>query len=268
MDKYTYRVSIIMGIYNCADTLRESVDSILSQTYNDWELIMCDDASNDNGKTLYIAQDYADKYENIKVIRNNKNLGLAATLNHCLEHANGEFIGRMDGDDISLPTRFQKEVEFLDKHPEYAFVSSGMICFDENGEWGRILTKEKPQKKDFIKSSPFCHAPVLMRKSILSEIGNYTVRPSLRRGQDYYLWHKFYASGYKGYNLSEPLYKMRDDKNATNRRTLRVRLNAVKTRWEVLSNLKLPFVYRIYAFRPIIVALTPRFIYNYIHKRK
>ena len=96
------KISIIMGAYNCEDTLSEAIDSIIQQTYKDWELIICDDGSKDN--TLSIAKEYEKQYENIHVYKNEKNLGLNKTLNKCLSYAKGEYIARMDGDDISLPT--------------------------------------------------------------------------------------------------------------------------------------------------------------------
>ncbi|MFQ9065328.1 MAG: glycosyltransferase family 2 protein [Eubacterium sp.] len=105
-------VSVIMGIYNCADTLAESLDSLLVQTYQNFEIIMCNDGSTDN--TFEIAKQYNDKYsDRIVLIENAKNMGLNYTLNHCLEYCKGEYIARMDGDDISLPLRFEKEVSFF-----------------------------------------------------------------------------------------------------------------------------------------------------------
>ena len=129
-----YRISVIMGIYNCAPTLAESLNSLLAQTYQGFKVIMCDDGSKDN--TLDIAKEFADKYPGkFILIRNDKNMKLAATLNHCLEYADTEYVARMDGDDISLPTRFEKEINFLDNHPEYALVSCPMIHFDEEGDF-------------------------------------------------------------------------------------------------------------------------------------
>ena len=105
------KISILMGIYNCAKTLPEAVDSILAQTYPNWELILCDDGSSDD--TYAVAEGYRQQYpENIILLKNGRNMGLNHTLNHCLQHATGEYIARMDGDDISLPERFEKELNF------------------------------------------------------------------------------------------------------------------------------------------------------------
>lgn len=124
------KVSIIMGIYNCAATLPEAIDSILAQTFSDWQLVLCDDGSKDS--TYTVAESYQEKFPNkIVLLQNERNMGLNHTLNRCLQIANGEYVARMDGDDISLPTRLEKEARFLDAHPEYAIVSTPMFFFDE-----------------------------------------------------------------------------------------------------------------------------------------
>lgn len=268
------KISVAMAIYNCAPTLREAIDSIIAQTFTDWELILCNDCSIDN--SLEIAREYEKKYDNILVIENKKNLGLPASLNHCIEYAQGEYIARMDGDDISLPERFEMEIAFLVSHPEYVIVSCAMINFDENGDWGIQRKPEFPQKKDFVYDSPFCHAPCIMRKDALADVGNYTVREDLRRGQDYFLWHKFYCKGYKGYNIQTPYYKMRDDQEAAARRgskatllqRLKGRVERAKVQWEILSNLEIPFFKRYIVLRSICLALLPNSLYLFLHKKK
>lgn len=211
-----------MGVYNCASTLMEALDSLYAQTYQNFKIILCDDASTDN--TFQVAKDYAKKKSNIILIRNEQNLKLAATLNHCLEYVDTEYVARMDGDDISLPTRFEKELNFLETHSEYALVSCPMKHFDENGIWKVGKAKEKPTKNDFSYGVPFCHAPVLIRTKILKAVGGYTDAPWCERVEDYYLWFKIYNKGFIGYNLPEPLYMMRDDKNAIGRRKIKDRI--------------------------------------------
>ena len=99
-----------MGIYNCAATLAEALDSLYAQTYHNFKIILCDDGSSDD--TYAVAKQYADAHDNIVLVRNEKNMGLNYTLNHCLEYADTEYCARMDGDDISLPTRFEKKSSF------------------------------------------------------------------------------------------------------------------------------------------------------------
>ena len=123
------KISVLMGIYNCEATLPAAIDCILAQTVENWELILCDDGSADN--TFSVAQGYVDKYpEKIILLKNEKNMGLNHTLNRCLETARGEYIARMDGDDLCSPDRFKKELAALEAHPEMALVSTAMTYFD------------------------------------------------------------------------------------------------------------------------------------------
>lgn len=266
MNKSQCRISVIMGIYNCASTLSEALDSLYSQTYQDFQIIMCDDGSTDN--TYQIAQDYAEKHSNIILIKNEHNCGLNYTLNHCLEYVDTEYVARMDGDDISLPTRFEKEIAFLDSHPEYAIVSCPMIHFDENGDFktGKVRD-EYPNIYSFVQSTPFCHAPSMARTSAYKHVGGYSVDERLLRVEDYHLWFKMYAAGYKGHNLSEHLYKMRDDRCALNRRTFKSRINEAYVKYVGYKMLNLPLYYYIFVCKPILVGLLPKFIYKYLHNR-
>ncbi len=260
------KISIIMGIYNCEKYLKTSIESILSQTYDNWELIMCDDASID--KTYQLAKEYRDKYpDKIFLLKNDKNMGLNYTLNKCLKQASGYFIARQDGDDISLPDRFEKEIYFMKENPQYALVSSNMILFDENGEWGKTHNKEIPNKLDFIKGSPFCHAPCMVKKSVIEQVEGYTVDKKLLRVEDYHLWFKIYSKGYIGYNIQEQLYKARDDKNAYKRRNYKNRINEARVKYIGFKMLDIPLKYYIYIFRPLIVGLLPMKIYDILHKK-
>lgn len=235
------RISVIMGVYNCAETIVEALDSIYAQTYKNFSLIVCDDASQDN--TYEIVREYAQHHDNIVLLKNETNLKLAATLNHCLKYADTEYIARMDGDDISLPSRFEKEIHFLDTHPEYSFVSCPMIYFDEGGVWKTGTAIENPTSENFTNGPPFCHAPSMMRFTELKEVGFYTSEPRVERVEDYYLWYKFYKKNKRGYNLQEPLYKMRNDKNAFRRRRFKNRLAGFFINLEVCKGLGIPFPY-------------------------
>ncbi len=254
-----------MGIYNCASTLQEALDSLYAQTFQDFEIIMCDDGSVDD--TYQVALCNQQKYPNIVLLKNEKNLGLNQTLNNCLAVARGEYIARMDGDDRSLPTRFEQEVKFLDEHPEYAIVSGPMNYFDENGIFRRGKGRGEVKPKDFVKGSPFCHAPCMVRREAYETVGGYSVDKKLLRVEDYHLWFKMYAAGYKGYNLKEPIYEMRDDRDAYKRRTWQARVNQARLCLRGYRMIGLPFYYKIYVLRPILVGLLPKFVYSFLHKR-
>lgn len=261
------KVSILMGIYNCADTLPEAIDSILSQTYPDWELIVCDDGSWDH--TYAVAEGYRQRYPHkIILLKNDRNLGLNHTLNRCLDHASGEYIARMDGDDVSLPTRLEAEVQFLDENPDCAIVSTPMIYFDERGEWGIGTAKADPTKRDFIFGTPFCHAPCMVRAEAYQAVRGYSTDPRTLRAEDYDLWFRLYAQGLKGHNLSQPYYKMRDGENAYRRRKLRYCFNEAYVRFRGYRMLHLPLWSYCYVLRPIVVGLLPRRLYFFLHHRR
>lgn len=256
------RISVIMGIYNCAPTLSEAIDSLLCQTYQQFKVILCDDGSTDD--TYAIAKQYADQYPNIVLLKNKINIKLSATLNRCLEYADTEYVARMDGDDLSLPTRFEKQIKFLDQNPDIGFASSAMIYFDEHGDFMAGTPIEYPQSVDFVRGSPFCHAPCMVRKKLYDAVSGYST--TFQRGQDYYLWFKMYALGIKGYNFKEPLYKMRDDRSASARRQFKYRIDEMNIRHIGYKMLGLPLYYQIFALRPILVGLLPNWLYKILHR--
>lgn len=268
----TPRVSIIMGIYNCEKTLDEAIESLLSQTYQGWKLIMCDDGSKDN--TYAVAEKYRRKYpEKIILLKNKQNMGLNYTLNHCIECADTEYIARMDGDDISESTRLEKEIVFLDSHPEFALVSCAMGMFDELGMWGQTSVIERPVKVDFCKHIPFfCHAATMIRSEAIKSVGCYTVDPKFLRVEDCNLWFKIYAAGYVGANLNEVLYFMRDDRNATYRRNFRARMNGCYVLFDGFKMLNMPITCYRYVLKNVVVecvkCILPSFMYDIIHKAK
>ena len=154
-------VSIIMGVYNCENSIEAAIESILQQTYDNWELIMCDDGSTDS--TYSIAIRYMEQYpDKIVVLKNEKNLRLAATLNRCLGAAKGEYIARMDADDVSLPQRFETQVIFLENHHEYDVVGCSAKIFDGKNINGVRVCKANPNKNDVLFGPPFIHPTIMI----------------------------------------------------------------------------------------------------------
>ncbi len=261
------KVSIIMSVYNCSKTIRECIGSILSQTYTDWEFIICDDASTDN--TLEIATEYSENYRGkFVILHNEQNRRLAYSLNRCLEVARGEYIARMDGDDISLPNRLEEQVKFLDAHKEFAVVGTAMTPFDGTNEYSPRMLPEYPTPKLMLHSTPFAHATILMRKSAYEAVKGYTVSKRTARAQDYDMWFRFFACGLKGYNIQQSYYMVREDSAAYKRRTLKVRLYNVITMLKGFHLLRFPLYTYIYAFKPIVSWLTPNFIIKSIHHNR
>ena len=266
------KVSVIMGIYNCERTLHEAIDSIIAQTYTEWELIMCDDCSTDN--TFEIAKEYQKQHpDKIIVIRNNKNMRLAYTLNHCLEYATGRYVARMDGDDISLPERFEKQVLYLQTHPDIQLVGTAMQQFNENDGNIRIIYKpEHTDKWTLHKQIPFHHATIMTYKYVYDALGGYTVAERTNRGQDYDLWFRFFAADFTGDNIQEALYLVREDLNAIKRRTLKGRMLAFQTTKIGYKMLGYPRTWLIKEFfTSLFKGLTPhriQYLYRHLQQRK
>lgn len=138
-------ISVLMGIYNCADTLEEAVECIINQTYTNWELILCDDCSTDN--TSEVAAILAERDKRIVLLKNKTNMTLAPTLNKCLDVAQGKYVARMDGDDICSKDRFENEMLFLENHPEYALVSCQMNLLIKKEYIELLLTWKNLRRK-------------------------------------------------------------------------------------------------------------------------
>ena len=258
------RISVLMGIYNCASTLVEALDSLYAQTYQGFKVILCDDGSTDD--TYAVAKDYAAQHDNIVLLRNEQNRGLNYTLNHCLKYADTEYCARMDGDDVSLPDRFEKEISFLDQNKDYAVVSTPMIYFDEKGDCRSGRGRGKVTAMDFVYGTPICHAPCMARTRVIKEVGGYSVSKKLLRVEDYHLWFKVFAAGYSLYMLDECLYKMRDDRNALARRNWLTRRNEAYVKHIGYKMIGLPWWYQLFAIVPIMKYMAPMWVYRIFHR--
>ena len=141
-----------------------------------------------------------------------------------------------------------------------------MSMFDENGEWGIQRIPEHPTKEQVVTGTPIHHAPVMMRMECLREVGGYTEDVRKLRVEDVDLWIKLYAKGYRCYNIQEPLYTMRNDKNALNRRKFKYRINSTRTRLEGCKALHLGIGSYLRSFKPMIIGMIPAGIRRKIKK--
>ena len=158
-------VSVVMGTYEPdLSELSAAVRSIRMQTLSSWELLICDDGSTE--ETYRNIKKLAACDPRIRVSRNSKNRGLAYALNRSILHAGGEFIARMDADDISRPERFMKQVKFLRENPEYMWVSSGADLFEGKRVWGSAYRPEMPDARSFLHSSPYIHPAVMFCREV------------------------------------------------------------------------------------------------------
>ncbi len=197
-------VSILMPVFKTAPYLREAMDSMLSQTFKDFELIVLNDCSPDN------AEEILDIYNDPRIVRykGEKNAGLSNVLNVGIGMARGKYIARMDSDDISLPNRLQIQVDYLETHPEVDLVSVGMRLFGaKEGTWIRELNPEKV-KIEAMFHSPVLHASSVWRKDAFERQG-LRFRQEMVPAEDYDLWTRAMLKGLKLVNLPEVLYEYR-----------------------------------------------------------
>lgn len=251
------KISILMGVYNCKNIeyLRLSIDSLLKQSYVDWELIMCDDGSSDS--TRNTLKEFEKIDSRIKVIGYKENRGLSYALNECSKIATGKYYARQDDDDISCPTRLEKLYNFMEEHPEYAVVGSTAQVFHGDEMLGEYVVPEKPEKTDFFWKSPFAHPTVMMRAEAFNAVGGYRCEKETRRCEDLDLFMRMYSNGYLGYNIQEQLIYYRIDKNSQYRKMI-YRIEEASVRFKGYCKLKLMPKGIIYAAKPILVGLIPK----------
>ncbi len=247
-----------MGVYNQYNEieLMQAVHSILAQTYTEFEFIIYDDGS-DRDAAVYLAK-LSGLDRRIRVIRNEENRGLAFSLNRCIGEARGKYLARMDADDISLPDRLLKEVQFLEEHPEYAWVGSNAKIFEHENIWGTLVMAEEPNQYNFLPFSPFIHPSVMFRRELFETGSAYNVSHETLRCEDYELFLRLYQKGLRGYNLQEVLFLYRQDVSSYKKRTLHTRLNEAKVRSRYFPEMDLPKGKQIiYIMRPVVTGLFP-----------
>ncbi len=222
-----------MPVYNCELYIQEAVESILAQTYTDFELLLIDDASKD--KTVEIIKSFNDN--RINLIQKPKNLGYTDSLNYGFSVAEGEYIARMDGDDFSLPTRFEKQVAYLDKHPDV------VLCGANYSIIGTDIVNKLPENNDeiqiqFIRNNSIAHPVVMLRNSVLKANGivyDVTKEPA----EDFDLWVRLLNYG-KLHNIQEVLLNYRvHQKQVSNLQSKKQRNISIDTKLNVFKNLSI-----------------------------
>lgn len=204
------KISLIMASYNDEpEYLSVAIESIIKQTFQDWELIIVDDS--DAISTKECIDEYAEKDRRIQVIRNkNKKYGFVPALNIGLELAQGEYVGRMDGDDVSYPQRLDKEVKYLEEHDDVDVIGTQTAIIDEKGtRTSKIEFPACGRKFRLFQMfrCPMQHGTILMRRSLIDKGVRYD--ESFKRSEDLELWLRLQKQGYRLYNIQEILYDFR-----------------------------------------------------------
>ncbi len=212
-------VSIVMATFNdSVDYLKMAIDSIIKQTYKKWELIIVDDSINED--TIKCLQKYCESDSRIKFIHNEKRLGFVASLNKGIRLSRGKYIGRMDGDDYSYPTRIEKEYVFLEANSEYSVVGSIINIIDENNNiTSQIKFAEKGLRFRLFGMfrCPIQHGDILMRRNAINIENCYDEK--FKKAEDLELWLRLMKQGRKLYNLRETLFSFRIESNYAEKRS-------------------------------------------------
>lgn len=204
-------VTVLMSVFNSEEYLKAAIDSILSQTFKDFEFIILDDGSTDG--SIKIIQDYASIDQRIVLIQNDTNLGLAASLNKGILAAKGRYIARQDADDLSAPTRLAKQIEFATKNPELDVIGANCYVIDiagdivfENSSFSSLNKNELSQIL-LRRQAIFAHGTAFIKKEKLIEVGLYDDR--FYFVQDAELWLRMLKNGAKFNTLNDTLYSYR-----------------------------------------------------------
>lgn len=203
-------ISVVMGCYNNEDTIAESIKSILNQTFSDFEFIIIDDCSKDN--TVKIINSFNDS--RIVLITNDVNMGLGYSLNLGLNLSRGKYVARMDADDISSYSRFQKQINYLEHHPDVICLGSGAKKIGDISWFSRIFSPNitpvcscEEIKAWLLMGTPILHPSVMMNNQLLKKYDlNYN--PKFRRAQDYEFWTRMIWKG-NLINIQEKLVSYR-----------------------------------------------------------
>ena len=259
----TTPVSVIMTAYNSEKTIGEAIDSIIKQTFTDFEFIIVDDGSND--RTPDIIRSYSDKRIHYTP---QTHLGRIKSLNHAVKLSKGQYIANMDSDDIALPKRLEKQVAHLESHPEIGLLGSCGIEMNEVTGVEREIHLPLNDSDIHVSMAHFCpfiHTSVMLRKSVLDEVGIYNER--LTGSEDPELWVRI-AQKYEVANLPDFMVKKRihtDQFFGDTKESDRF-INEARICWQASRKLSLPIHIQLNAFLFYLYASTPLIFRNVIKK--
>jgi glycosyltransferase involved in cell wall biosynthesis len=227
------KVTVLLPVYNGEKYLKKAIESILDQTFKDFELLIIDDGSTDN--TTNIISSYADN--RIRVIKNEWNLGLIASLNKGIDSAQGEYIARMDADDISMLDRLEKQVAFMEKNPEIGVLGSRTLTLSDGRETqGEYYLTPEDMKAVLLFRTPFAHPTVMIRRSV---IASQKFDESYKHAEDYDFWERISVFT-KFSNLGERLLVLRKHDESVSNTFSEIQIkNSKLTRKRSLLNLNI-----------------------------
>lgn len=234
----TPAVSVVMACYNSQRFLVLALESILKQNFFDFEFLIVNDASID--QSPQILRQYATKDQRLKIITNSENLGLTKSLNKALALAKGKYIARMDDDDISLPSRFQKQFQFMEQNKDVALCGTMGFIINEKGErvgQKNLAVSPRAIKKKLLFNNQLLHSSWFLRRAILDEVGFYD--ESFKKAQDYEFILRL-AQNHKIENLPEHLIEWRRRPGSLSFADKKQQKYALKARWLAIAKYGYP----------------------------
>ena len=260
------RVSVVMSVFNGERFLLEAVDSILGQTYGDLELIVIDDGSTDGSSAILEQRGLEDP--RLRIFHQ-ANVGLTRSLNRGVGLATGEYIARMDADDIADPTRIERQVAFMDAHPDVGLLGTGYREIDAEGRVLGVkafpMVDDRTLRATLIRYNPFFHASVMLRREVFAAVGLYD--PALALVEDYEMWFRV-ARRFRLANLMEPLGMRRyDGVNLSIRRDSKQLAWGIRVRWAAIRLGQYPPTSVLHLARPLAAWLAPMRLRNWVRRR-
>lgn len=245
-------LSIITTAYNAEDFIRESIESVLAQTFKDYEHIIVNDGCTDN--TFNIVKEYSN-LKHIKILENQYNEGVPYSRNFALSKAEGKYIAIHDADDISLPERMEEEVDFLRSNPELTFIGSHAIKISCNG--AVIGNMSYPPEDTFggfssiikYKLNPIIDPSCMFVKDDIINNGGYSFNENYKTAQDFELWCRLLVRGFKMSNIQKPLIKYRINPNGVTQTKRQEQVEATDLIWSQFRRKNFPefnFKFNIY----------------------
>lgn len=236
------RVTVFVPVFNAEKFLAETIESVLNQTFTDFELLAVDDGSTD--RSIEILESFGDR--RIRISRNDRNRGRSYTRNQGIELARCEYLSVLDSDDLCEPDRLERQVEFLDAHPDIVAVGSSATYIDESGNVAyicKVPTSSEEIHQRIFQSNCFVHSSVTFRRQVLINIGGYN--PELQQAEDYELFLRLSAH-HRLANIEEPLIRYRvhpdqvSQRELSSQRVLADRVRVAAYKYQCSQGLILP----------------------------
>ena len=255
------KISVIMSEYNTPpDYLRASIESILSQTFKDIEIIIVDDCGKNDLDS--ITEEYKDK--RIRVIKNNKNIGLVESLNKAITASKADILARMDTDDIADENRLEKQYNFMIDHDEYSVVGTLANEFSKNSTMGVLGKPGEKTAKSLAYGDSIIHPSVMMRKKDIQSVGGYK---NYKRAEDLSLWFELVMKGFRLFVIDRVLLNYRVNEEDYSKRKFKTRGGEIKARLHYYHLTKAPVLAYLVIIKSIVSSILPTRIVAFFRRK-